>query len=118
MNVEVLKDLWIKEDTDWNVHEVFENQQQKKIEKFSQSYMNRKLKLMGHVIRADNEDPLRQVTFRQGNMKGARIEKRRARQSKFNWSWEGKNKYWRNSDMKSTNLRKMNRTKEGKTKES
>ena len=58
MNTEVLKDLWIKEDTDWNVEEVFENQNQRKTENFSQSYLKRKHKLMGHVIRADYEEPL------------------------------------------------------------
>ena len=65
MILEVLMDLWIKEDTDWNVHAVFDDGQQRKVDKFSQAYVKRKMKLLGHVIRADNEDPLRQVTFKQ-----------------------------------------------------
>ena len=77
------------------MNEVFDNQQQKNIEKFSQSYLKKKLKSLGHDIRADNEDPLRQVTFKEGNVKGARLEKRRAGKPTIYWTWEGKTQVWK-----------------------
>ena len=72
------------------MHQVFEDGQQRRIDKFSQAYRKRKMKLSGHAIRTGNEDPLRQVTFMQGNIKSARFEKRRAGKPKFEWSREWK----------------------------
>ena len=58
--------------------------------------MKRKLKLLRHVIRADdNEDPLRQVAFKAGSVKGARVEKRRTGKPKMDWIWEGKKQVWK-----------------------
>ena len=39
---------------------------QRKFKLFSQSYQDRKTKLLGHVVRAVDDDPLRQVSFQQG----------------------------------------------------
>ena len=72
---------------------------------------------MVHIIRPDSEDPLRQVTFKERNLKGARLEKMKAGKLKMDWTWEGKKKFGRNSDMESTSLSKGNRTNEGNIKE-
>ena len=59
---EVLEQIWIKDDTDWETKEVL-GEHRKKVMKFSETYKLRKLKLLGHVIRCGEEDPMRQVTF-------------------------------------------------------
>jgi len=63
-DVEALRMLWIKEDTSWNTAEVF-GEHRKKLRAFSEDYKYRKIKLLGHVIRAINDDPMRKVTLRQ-----------------------------------------------------
>ena len=61
-DIEALKMLWIKDDTSWNTAEVF-GEHRKKLRPFSEDYKYKKIKLLGHVIRADNADPMRKVTF-------------------------------------------------------
>ena len=71
---EVLKDIWIKEGNDWNLEEVLEEPgNQKRIEIHSEAYKKRKLKLLGHVIRSENEDPMRQVALKQGSIKDKKV---------------------------------------------
>ena len=53
------------------------------------------MKLLGHVIRADNGDPLRQVTFREGNIRNARAETIRSGKPKMEWSRERKKQIWK-----------------------
>ena len=61
-DVEALKMLWVKEDTSWDTAAVF-GEHRKKLRAFSEDYKHRKTKLLGHIIRADNSDPMRKVTF-------------------------------------------------------
>ena len=61
-DVEALRMLWVKDDTSWNTAEVF-GEHRKKLRPFSEDYKYRKIKLLGHVIRAGDTDPMRKVTF-------------------------------------------------------
>ena len=76
---EVLKDIWTKEENDWDLGEIAEGNvaSQKQVEKYSDAYKKRKLKLLGHVIRADNEGPMRNVALKQGSVKDKNVGKRR-----------------------------------------
>ena len=94
---EVLKDIWIKEGNDWELGEVLEEElgNHKQIEKYSDAYKNRKLKLLAHIIRADNEDPMRQVALKQGSIKDKNVGKRRVGKSKLDWVHEGRTSAWK-----------------------
>ena len=76
----------------------------KQIEEYSETYRNRKLKFLGHVIRADDSDPMKQVALRDGSIKGTKIGKRRVGKPKLDWIQEGKRALGEHSAAKSTNL--------------
>ena len=64
---DVIRAIWIKEDTDWApLQEDEPGTQLKTIDRFHNTHIKRKLKLLGHAIRADNDDPLRQVSLKPG----------------------------------------------------
>ena len=57
---------------------------QREFELFSQSYVHRKSKLLGHVSRAGPEDPMRQISFQPNNAIRAHYGRKRVgRQSKI-----------------------------------
>ena len=59
------------------------------------SEVSRKLKLLGHVVRADNDDPMRQVTFKSGCVKELNVGKRRVGKPKLDWIIQGKVQVWK-----------------------
>ena len=61
----------------------------KQIEK-RETYKQRKLKLLGHVIRADNPDPMSQVALRESSIKGKEVGKQRVGKPKLDCIREGK----------------------------
>ena len=79
MSKEVFRDIWIKAGKYWGVDDIMEeeacNQHQKQIERYSESYRKRKLSLLGHVIRADNTDPMKQVAMENGTITGKQFAK-------------------------------------------
>ena len=58
--------------------------------------MKRKMSLLGHVIRAGSEDPMRQVTFKEGCVKELRAGMRRVGKPKLDWVRQGKVQVWKN----------------------
>ena len=92
-DVEALRMLWIKDDTSWNTSEVF-GEHRKKLRPFSEDYKNRKIKLLGHVIRADNEDPMRKVTFLPNTIEEWGFAHRRVGRPKDQWLHETKKLVW------------------------
>ena len=54
----------------------------------------KKTKLLGHVIRANQDDPLRQVSFLPGTITVLPIEGKRAGHPKEDWIYETKKLVW------------------------
>ena len=112
-DIEALRLLWIKEDTSWDTAAVF-GEHRKKLRAFSEDYKYRKTKLLGHVIRADNDDPMRKVTFAPNTVEEWGFAQRRVGRPKDQWLHESKKLYGRNADTWKTDKgikRKNKRTK-------
>ena len=58
---------------------------QREFELFSQSYLHRKSKLLGHVLRAGPEDPMRQISFQPNNAIRVPYGRKRVGRPKQNW---------------------------------
>ena len=69
--------------------------QKKSIDKFSDTYVNRKLRLLGSVIRAENEDPIRQVTLKPSTATRTKVHHRRVGKPRHDWVQEGMKKVWK-----------------------
>ena len=82
---EVLRDIRIKEGNDWDLGDTIEEQRgnQKQIERHSKAYRKIKPGLLGHVIRADNADPMRQVSLKQGSIKDKEVGTRKVGKPKL-----------------------------------
>ena len=93
-DIEVLKMLWVKEDTSWDTAAVF-GEHRKKLRAFSEDYKYRKTKLLGHVIRADNSDPMRKVTFAPNTVEEWGFAQRRVGRPKDQWLHEAKKTAWK-----------------------
>jgi hypothetical protein len=93
-DIEALKRLWIKDDTCWDTAAVF-GEHRKKLRAFSEDYKHRKTKLLGHIIRADNSDPMRKVTFAENSIEEWAINKRRTGRPKDQWIEETKRAAWK-----------------------
>ena len=93
-DIEALKLLWIKDDTSWNTAEVL-GEHRKKLRPFSADYKNTKIKLLGHVIRADNADPMRKVTFSPNTIVEWGYAHRRVGRPKDQWLYETKKLVWK-----------------------
>ena len=55
---------------------------------FESTLMHRRIKFLGHLLRAENNDPTRAITFQPNTAKPAIIHKRRVGGPKQNWTWE------------------------------
>ena len=53
------------------------------------------MKLLGRVIRAENEDPMRQVTFKEGCVKELKVGRRRVGKPKLDWVRGDKIQMWK-----------------------
>jgi len=93
-DIEALKMLWVKEDTSWDTAAVF-GEHRKKLRAFSEDYKHRRSKLLGHVIRADNNDPMRKVTFAANTIEEWGFDKRRVGRPKDQWLFETKRTVWK-----------------------
>ena len=93
-DVEALRMLWIKDDTSWNTSEVF-GEHRKQLRPFSEDYKHRKTKLLGHVIRADNEDPMKKITFLPNTIEEWGFAHRRVGRPKDQWLHETKKLVWK-----------------------
>ena len=57
----------------------------REIKRFSEFHNERKARLLGHILRADNNDPLRQVSFQPGTAYRVQYGKKRVGKPKQNW---------------------------------
>ena len=81
---------------DWELPEEEETGQHlKSIHRFSDTYNKRKLKLLGHVIRADSDDPLSQVSLKPGAATLKKVGKRKVWKPKQDWLQEGMKQTWK-----------------------
>ena len=53
------------------------------------------MRLMGHVIRVDNEDPMRKVTFKENTIQEWAFDKRRVGRPKDQWTEATKKAIWK-----------------------
>ena len=67
----------------------------KKLRPFSEDYKYRKIKLMGHIIRADNNDPMRKVTFAENTIQEWAFDKRRIGRPRDQWTEATKKAIWK-----------------------
>ena len=93
-DVEALRMLSVKDDTSWNTAEVF-GERCKKLRAFSEDYKYRKIKLLGHVIRAGDTDPMRKATFLPSTIKEWGTTHRRVGRPKDQWLYETKKLVWK-----------------------
>ena len=96
-DIEALRLLWIKEDTSWDTAAVL-GEHRKKLRAFSEDYKYRKSKLLGHIIRADNDDPMRKVTFAPSTIVEWGFASRRVGRPKDQWLFESKKQCGKNAD--------------------
>ena len=68
----------------------------RKIELFGEAYEHRRAKLLGHIIRADNQDPLRRVTLQNDTAYRHNLGKRRVGKPEQNWIHKAKQHVWEN----------------------
>ena len=54
------------------------------------------MKLLGHILKADNNDPLRQVSFKNNKATEKRDEKRKRGSPKTIWQFGAKEIAWKN----------------------
>ena len=93
-NIEALTTLWTKDDTSWDTTEVL-GEHRKKLKPLSTDYKHRKTKLLGHVIRAGEEDPMRKVTFVPGTVTERGFAHRRVGRPRQQWLYESKKLAWK-----------------------
>ena len=67
----------------------------KAIERYSEAYQKRKLRLFGHVVRAEDEDPMRQVALEKSTIKNKAAVKRRVGKPKLDWVHENIKNAWK-----------------------
>ena len=70
--------------TNQKVFEILKNDFDSEVELFSRTWLKRKLKLFGHILRTNPDDPLRQVLF-EYNSFTPRIEHRRPGKPRTSW---------------------------------
>ena len=71
--------------------------------------MKRRIKFIGHILRADNNDPVRTVTFQPSTAKPVYPIKRRIGGPKKHWTWETLQMAWQLiHDNQAPPLRKTN----------
>ena len=93
-SLEVLRDIWIKEDSTWDTEQVI-GPYKKKLRPFSEDYKHRQTKLLGHIIRADNDDPMRKVTFKPNTIRNWNTPLRRVGRPKEQWIQSAKTQVWK-----------------------
>ena len=67
------------------------------IKRFSDFHSERITSLMGHIIRTDNNDPLRQVALKDSTAERPDWGKKRAGKPRQNWIKEAKKVIWTNN---------------------
>ena len=65
-----------------------------KIKTFSEHYKNQAQKLLGHILRAPDTDPMRQVTFRGESGSPLLADKNRVGRPRLHWTIETMSQAW------------------------
>ena len=65
------------------------------IQKKSDMYKRQKKKLLGHVFRTQDSDPMKQVFFRPGTAREVEADKRRVSNPRVSWQWSAKKIVWK-----------------------
>ena len=98
---EVLEALWIKPDDidlQWKMGRLSNEDHwegERRLKTYSETYLSRKMKLLGHVVRAEDDHPMRQVTFKSGRVEELNVGKRRMGKPKLDWVRQGKIQVWK-----------------------
>ena len=89
-NEKVIRAIWLQDGIELEEEESGSgnNCYYKQIEKICEAHTKRKLKLWGHIIRTDNEDPLGQVTLRPGTATSIHPGRRRVGKPRQDWAEE------------------------------
>ena len=61
---------------------------------FESTIKQKRIKFIGHLLRANNRDPTRAITFQPNSAKPAIIHKRRVGGPRQNWTWESLKMIW------------------------
>ena len=61
---------------------------------FESTLKQRRIKFLGHILRAANNDPMRAITFQPNTAKPAIVHKRRVGGPRKNWTWETLKMAW------------------------
>ena len=69
--------------------------QHKEVRKFSKTYQIRREKLLGHIIRTGDDDPLRQVALQSGSARPIERGRRRAGHPRERWADSTMKKVWK-----------------------
>ena len=70
------------------------NPEAHRIETIEQTLNKRRIKFIGHILRADNNDPLRSMTFHYNSARPIEPAKRRVGGPKKHWTWESLRLVW------------------------
>ena len=65
------------------------------IYKKSDLYKRQKKKLLGHVLRAQDSDPMRQIASKAGTAREVEADKRRVGKQRVTWQWSAKKIVWK-----------------------
>ena len=65
------------------------------IQKNADMYIKQKKKLLGHILRAEDSDPFRQVSFRSGTAREIEADKRRVGKPRVSWQSSAKKIVWK-----------------------
>ena len=93
-----------------------ERNKNKKVRRFSKVYQERRRKLLGHIIRAKEDDPLRQVTLEKGKARPPNFGKKRVGKPRTRWADDALDRVWKEfrKDAPKRNSRKPNRKRKYK----
>ena len=71
--------------TDQSVLEIIESEHGMKTKPVTETLRERRLTLLGHVIRAPTDDPMRAITFNTGTVDTLNVGRRRVGRPNLNW---------------------------------
>ena len=92
--LEVLQGIWIKEDVTGETERVM-GPYRKTLTPFSEDYKHRQTKLLGHIIRGSNDDPMRKVTFKPNSIRNWNTPLRRVGRPREQWIHGAKKQAWK-----------------------
>ena len=71
-----------------------ENPKAQELDSIEKALDKRRVKFLGHILRANSEDPLRKITFYHNSARPLEPTKRRVGGPKKHWTWETLSLAW------------------------